>query len=56
MNQEPLGKPQEMPQEPLLPNKRDSKLSTMLWLLKTMPMMLPLPTKRNGTMQHPESI
>ena len=55
MSPELPGKPLEIPQEPLLPSKRDSNLSTTPWLPKTTPMMSLLPTKRSGTMPPPES-
>jgi len=48
MIQELPGKTPEMPQEPLLPNNKSIKLSTTKWSPRTMLMMLPLPTLRNG--------
>ena len=48
MIQELPGKPPEMPQEPLLPNNKRINLSTTKWSPRTMLMMLPLPTLRNG--------
>jgi hypothetical protein len=50
MNQELLGNPPEMLQEPLLPLKRNSNWSTTKWLPRTMLMMFLPQTPRNGTM------
>jgi len=48
MTQEPPGNLPEMPQEPLLPNNKRINLSTTKWSPRTMLMMSPQPTQRNG--------
>jgi len=48
MTQEPPGNLPEMPQEPLLPNNKRINLSTTKWSPRTMLMIPPQPTQRNG--------